>query len=220
MAEDGATDAADQIDGRSLRARALKHKTRNQLLAAARRVFGGKGFHGASISDLLAEADVARGTFYAHFDSKREAFAAVLQVFLEMLAGAIEPVQVNGPATVTEQLVGNFTRVLTLLETNEDLTRMLLHQAADAGPEVEETVAGFYRGALAMIVRSITAGTRMGLVREGDIQLRAIFVLGAIREAVSQTLLGDAELRPREEVAQQLLTFALHGLLNEGDSTR
>ena len=47
---------------------------RAQLLAAARVVFARRGYHHASVSDILDEAKVARGTFYNYFDSKRAVF--------------------------------------------------------------------------------------------------------------------------------------------------
>ena len=37
---------------------------RAQLLEAARRVFARLGYHRAAVADIIAEASVARGTFY------------------------------------------------------------------------------------------------------------------------------------------------------------
>ncbi|MFF3322645.1 TetR/AcrR family transcriptional regulator [Streptomyces sp. NPDC002889] len=53
-------------------------RTRDALVAAARRIFERDGYLDARIVDIAAEAGVATGSFYTHFPSKDEVFAAVL----------------------------------------------------------------------------------------------------------------------------------------------
>jgi AcrR family transcriptional regulator len=54
-------------------------QTRSELLSAAARVFALKGYDGASIGDICAEAGLSTGPVYAHYGSKAELFVAVLQ---------------------------------------------------------------------------------------------------------------------------------------------
>jgi AcrR family transcriptional regulator len=63
-----------EIDGRRVRGAA----TRERLLAAARRLFGERGYEATSIESVLAASGVARGALYHHFPSKAELFDAVL----------------------------------------------------------------------------------------------------------------------------------------------
>jgi AcrR family transcriptional regulator len=53
-------------------------RTRQALVAGARAVFERDGFLDARITDIAAEAGVATGSFYTHFESKEAAFAAVI----------------------------------------------------------------------------------------------------------------------------------------------
>ncbi|MEU6366638.1 TetR/AcrR family transcriptional regulator [Streptomyces sp. NPDC046931] len=53
-------------------------RTRDALVAAARRIFERVGYLDARIVDIAAEAGVATGSFYTHFTSKEDVFAAVL----------------------------------------------------------------------------------------------------------------------------------------------
>src|SRR3954469_7955623 len=55
-------------------------QTRTELLAAAARVFALKGYDGASIADICAEAGLSTGPVYAHYGSKAELFVAALQI--------------------------------------------------------------------------------------------------------------------------------------------
>lgn len=63
-----------KIDGRLEKGKA----TRDRLLAAARSLFGAKGYEPTSIEEILAAARVKRGSLYHHFDSKAALFDAVL----------------------------------------------------------------------------------------------------------------------------------------------
>jgi AcrR family transcriptional regulator len=67
-------------------------RTREALIAAARRVFERNGFMEARITDIAEEAGTAHGTFYTYFDSKEAALRAViLQLESELLgAGAAQ----------------------------------------------------------------------------------------------------------------------------------
>jgi AcrR family transcriptional regulator len=59
--------------------------TREQLLEAARRLFGERGYEATSIEAVLERAGVARGALYHHFDSKADLFDAVaVRVFVEI----------------------------------------------------------------------------------------------------------------------------------------
>ncbi|WP_443329918.1 TetR/AcrR family transcriptional regulator [Streptomyces sp. 8N706] len=53
-------------------------RTRDALVAAARRIFERDGYLDARIVDIAAEAGVATGSFYTHFTSKEDVFTAVL----------------------------------------------------------------------------------------------------------------------------------------------
>lgn len=202
-------------DGRVLRARALREQRRRQLLAAARRVFAERGYHQTSLQDLLTEARVARGTFYQYFESRRACLGAVLAGFLDTLRDAIAPVDVRADTPPRDQLIANLVRVLGVLEADAGLARLLLHEARGSDPEFDELLEEFDARVLGFILGSLTTGTRLGLVRPCDLELRATFVLGALKEAVSQTLLGDKAVRPRDAVARELLDFTLRGVLKD-----
>ena len=55
------------------------------LLAAARTVFERRGFLDTRVADIVAEANVAQGTFYTYFDSKEAVFQAVAQAVIDSM---------------------------------------------------------------------------------------------------------------------------------------
>ena len=69
------------------------HATRRQdILAAAARVFKAKGFHLARTEDICAESGLSAGTLFRHFPDKRSMIAAIADVELERLRSEIEQI--------------------------------------------------------------------------------------------------------------------------------
>ncbi|HEV2243498.1 MAG TPA: TetR/AcrR family transcriptional regulator [Streptosporangiaceae bacterium] len=75
-------------------------RTRDELVAAARRVFERDGYSGARVADIASAAGVAHGSFYTYFSSKQDAFLAVMRAvgaqFREAIAGPPGEVQGRG----------------------------------------------------------------------------------------------------------------------------
>ena len=70
----------NQTSGTRRRTRAeSRADTRAALLDAGARVFIERGFQGASIEAIAAEAGYTRGAFYSNFESKEELFAELMQ---------------------------------------------------------------------------------------------------------------------------------------------
>ena len=57
-----------------------KRESRDRIVEAARFLFRQRGFDGASIDQVMNEAGLTRGAFYAHFDSKDDLIRDVLEI--------------------------------------------------------------------------------------------------------------------------------------------
>ncbi|MES2149333.1 MAG: helix-turn-helix domain-containing protein [Pseudomonadota bacterium] len=68
-----------------------REKTRARLLESAFRVFAQKGPH-AVIEDVIAQAGMARGSFYNYFRTNEDLLAAVAEAINDELLHAIDPV--------------------------------------------------------------------------------------------------------------------------------
>jgi TetR/AcrR family transcriptional repressor of nem operon len=56
-----------------------KQETRDRIVDAAARAFRTKGIDGVSIAEIMAEAGLTHGGFYAHFGSKEELVGAAVK---------------------------------------------------------------------------------------------------------------------------------------------
>jgi TetR/AcrR family transcriptional repressor of nem operon len=73
-----------------------KEETRERILEAADRIFKESGVDGASIDEIMRDAELTVGGFYGHFDSKRhlarEAVAFGIERYLERLLTPLQSI--------------------------------------------------------------------------------------------------------------------------------
>lgn len=186
---------------------------RQQILGCARDVFSEKGYHGASIADIIARAGVARGTFYLYFKSKRDVFDELLEGLLTLIQGRIRLVDVDaGPAQVLLELRDNLDGVLEVMVGNHALTRILLHEAVGLDEGFDGKLQRFYGQVHELIAESLALGRRLGLIRPLDNQLAARFLLGSLKELLFDLTLSRTPLDDVSHATDELLVFLLRGI--------
>ncbi len=195
-----------------------KARRRESILAAARTVFAEKGYHQSSVADILAAADIARGTFYLYFDSKRAIFDELLEIFLVALQSGIRilvPRPPPGAPTPLEQLRGNLRRTMALLNEEREMAAILLNHAVGIDRELDARLAASYDRVIAMIERALRRGMQMGVVRDCDPHIVAGFVLGGIKETALRLIVRELDRPQLDEVVDEMLKTYLVGLLLE-----
>ncbi|HWL25191.1 MAG TPA: TetR/AcrR family transcriptional regulator [Ureibacillus sp.] len=55
------------------------NKRKRQIIRSARKLFIEKGYNDTSIMDIIASANISKGTFYNHFTSKNQCLIAILE---------------------------------------------------------------------------------------------------------------------------------------------
>ena len=70
--------------------RQKKDTKRTTLMQASVRVFADKGYHAATIRDIVQEADVAVGTFYFYFPDKETLFVHLYEETGQFLLQTIQ----------------------------------------------------------------------------------------------------------------------------------
>lgn len=196
--------------GPGSRAARMREERRRQIVAAARETFASRGYHLASINDIIGRAKIARGTFYLYFPSKRAVFESLLDEALLELRARITRVELGaGAPPPIVQLRANVERVLRYLLENRDFTRLLLALWLNVDAEVAATVGAFYEHAQDLIASSLRHGMRLGLLRACEPGLVAAALLGTIRGVTAHLLVFPGDL---ERAIDEILALALHGL--------
>ncbi len=186
---------------------------RQQILQTAKEVFAERGYHNASINEIITRANIARGTFYLYFSNKHKVFDSILGEALTGLRDRITRIEIDDPDAPSpqEQLRQNLVRVLAFLLGDQPLTRLVLNHSQHPQTEVAERVDAFLVGVIDLIEASLTRGVHMGLVRPCDARLIAAALLGAFQGMISDCLRA-ATPPDVDTVADQMLAFAMFGV--------
>ena len=72
-----------RLDGRTRAARAQGRQARDELLAAALRVFARRGYRQARVDEIAAAAGYSKGALYWHFSGKQELLATLLEELID-----------------------------------------------------------------------------------------------------------------------------------------
>jgi AcrR family transcriptional regulator len=184
---------------------------REQVLRHAKRIFARKGYHRTNISDIIAQARIARGTFYLYFENKRELFEELLARVLGELRLRIHRLRIGpGEPDPVEQLRANLRRVLALVLAERELTDILLNHATGFDRDLDSRIENFYERVIEQIQRSLDLGIEMNLVRRCDTRVAACCILGGIKEVVAQS--SRARRRDIPRLAEEILDFGLRGV--------
>jgi AcrR family transcriptional regulator len=186
-----------------------KAERRGQLLRAARDVFVSKGFHDAKVDDIVALANVAKGTFYLYFPDKRSVFAELVDGLFKRIGEAI--LRVDTGADVEAQVKHNIRAIVSVLLEDSALA-LLLSYASGLDPEFVAKIRSFYDGVTSLLEESLTAGQGLGIVARGDTRFYAKFTIGALKEILLDNATA-ARLYGREEIVTALFEVLQGGYL-------
>lgn len=193
-----------------------KEERREQVLDVAKGVFARKGFHRASIADIIQKAGIARGTFYLYFKNKRHIFTSLLESLLKELDRRIETIRLEeGHPPPFEQLRANLTRVITFALEEPELIQILFHHAIGLDKEVDQALHRFYEKVVDRIEWALKLGIEMGLVRPCPTRLVAYGILGGMKEVMGQLASKRISATDVKAVVDGLLEFGLRGVLVE-----
>lgn len=141
-----------------------------------------RGYERASIAAIAEEADLGFGTFYSHFESKREVFRALVEA-----AGRERDLRVDeavaGVQDPAEQLAVRVAVLVELAASDLELTRFLIGARRPADNPGEEVV-------ISDLHACVSAGCTAGRFRVADMDAAVVAVGGVVRGIVG-ALAGD-----------------------------
>jgi AcrR family transcriptional regulator len=188
---------------------------RQQLLQAATWVFARKGYRRAGISDIIARAGVARGTFYLYFNSKEQVFLAIVEDFHKRISRAITTTSEVPPQPTIDPealLRTSFRRWLDLFAENRDAAKVILKEASSIDPRFEQGFADLRRSAVDFFAARYRGFQQLGFVRPTIRPvLMAHLLIGMFDELLNAFVLADPDA-DLDALAAQLADFEWNGI--------
>lgn len=187
---------------------------RQNILEAARTVFAKRGYHETTIDDIVAEAGVARGTFYLYFEDKRAVFADLIDRFSARITMAIMRIDTaDETRSVAEQARANIRAILGVCLAERDMTKVLLADVARVDPAFERKLYTFYDEVVQLLTESLRKGQALGIVSDGQPRVLAYISIGALKELLYQAVsLGLGE-ESADALTEQVYAVLCRGYL-------
>jgi AcrR family transcriptional regulator len=134
-----------------------------RLLLAAEELFGERSYRRTTVAEICARAGIATGSFYAHFHSKAEIFAAVLRHINADLRTAMRTALEQANADQRARERASFRAYFDLMSKRPWIYRIVREAEFVAPAEFKQ----YYE----RLVRGYARGVRMAQ-QAGDIDLR------------------------------------------------
>ena len=180
-----------------------------ELLSIARVILAEKGFEATTISEIVARAGVAQGTFYLYFPSKIALVAALNQEMNEHIVAAVREVTsqaqtaadvVATGVTAAFEQIEHYRDILHILHSQVALTQTLIHR---------EQHFGVYHHLIAELIRQRQAFGDVDAAIHAEIAARLI--AGLINHAADECYLYDTST-PSAKYKAEVIRFVQRAL--------
>ncbi|NRB70683.1 MAG: TetR/AcrR family transcriptional regulator [Xanthomonadales bacterium] len=184
------------------RGRPRSEKKRENILAAATRLFTDRGYDGVSVDDIAQAAAVSKQTVYTHFDSKENLFGLAVAEKCRSSGMDAEAIDKNEPP---ETVIPALARRFVDLVTSPEALRVyaICTNSADSHPRLAEL---FYRhgpmATVAVLEGYLAAQHRLGRLQVPEPHAAAWQLLCMLKgEAHLRRQFGLEPLSPAAEQA-------------------
>ncbi len=191
--------------------RQKKDAKRTALMQAAVRVFAEKGYHAATIRDIVGAAGVAVGTFYFYFPDKETLFVYLYEETAEFLLQAIQQA-VASRTTLAKQIQAAVQAYVNIGIFEPAVVSLLLVGGVGALPALVKRRSQFREGMINIWQRPLDLALDKGQISPQNTRRTAEALAGAFDENILQLLeQPDAETDAASAVAD-MTSFALRAV--------
>jgi AcrR family transcriptional regulator len=185
-------------------------RTRLQLIESATRAFIRQGYVDCSVEDIIQEADISRGTFYAHFKSKKAVFAAIIGQSIEGRLTATDVSHVDVPL-VRDRIELSVRLFLDSFHRAQGLS-MVIEQAAYHDPSFRRIRLIIRDSFARRIAKGIRRQQARGIADAEIDPAEAGLAIVSMMTYYAQTELGWRDRQPSEEMVELLTRFWVRGI--------
>ncbi|MHB1539531.1 MAG: TetR/AcrR family transcriptional regulator [Solirubrobacteraceae bacterium] len=188
-----------------------KAQTRERLLSAARVVFARRGFHGASVEEIAAEAGFSTGALYSNFEGKEDLFLALMDHVIDAYAAEISAV-LDGRSTIADRAHDGARHWMEIVEREPEMLMLFVEFWAYAArdPTARERVAASFARVRLLLTRLVADGAR-----ELDLELampaeQLAIAIDALADGIARQKLADPDAIP-DDLMGRVLALLLSG---------
>jgi AcrR family transcriptional regulator len=191
-----------------------KLRRRDEIMAAAKKVFASNGFHSTTIADVAKEANLAYGSIYQYFDSKDDLFDALMSAEGYALRTHVAvALAATGQRSDTSwaPLRAAVQATFEFFEKDKATAKLLLRDAYALGERFETHLNNIYERFIDDIDQYMTVAQHRGKVINAPPRMVAYSVAALIGQLAHRRLITDDGVTAAD-VADFVVEFIGNGL--------
>lgn len=195
--------------------RQKKDAKRTAMMQAAVQVFAEKGYHAATVRDIVKQADVAIGTFYFYFPDKETLFVHLYEETADFLLQTIDQA-VRGRKELVQQLSYGIQAYLNIAIFEPAVVQLLLVGGVGAVPSLQAKRTTFRERMVRLWQRPLDQAIDAGVIPNQNSRRVAEAFAGAFDEVILQLLAMPEPEEKAAAVIQDLTLFSLRAIAFKG----
>lgn len=202
------------------RAERNRQQLRLDIIQAAFEEFSARGYHQTAISDIAKRLGIGHGTFYRHFQNKRDILEHVINDVSAKIMGALSaenaPTAADSLEGYREQLARIAQGLTMIIAEQPAIARLVLFEATSIDPEMTTRLLTLLDWGGKMTAAYMENGVRLGFFRQDlDTESTGHAIVGMILMSVVRFLNA-----PNDLDAQKKFGDAVQRLLVDGVAVR
>ena len=188
-------------------------RTRQQLLEAALRVIGRKGFAAATVDEIVREAGVSKGVAYYHFKNKESLVENIIAQEIATIESLLKDV-VDREGDPMRALVSMLQTFAEHLFDHQDLARLLSTEIWRGGRAWSQQMRSGLQSVIDMVAQELQRGKEVGTIREEvDSTFAAASIVGMVVVDAMYYLDDEGDVRlGHDEFIERVRNFVHHAL--------
>lgn len=195
----------------------LSETRRRALVSAASEAFAQQGYAAAGIADIDARLAEGHGTFYRHFESKREILDHVVDDAISRLVASVLPdpaaLQADSAESflaLVDELIG---RVFAVVDAEPGVLRLLLLETTSIDEAMTLRLLNAVEGVTGAVAAALQDGVRAGYLREDlDTEAAAAQVLYLLVPGLLRTIRGGLQGEARARYRRGVVELIAYGV--------
>jgi len=186
---------------------------RDEVLAAAERMFAERGFHAASVRDIAEAVDIKAGSLYAHIQSKEDLLWEIVNAAADSYFAALEPIAASDlvPIEKLRRVIAAHVDVITRSATAASVyTTQWRHLSEPRRTEFAARRDAYERAVRGLVHDCIREGT----FADVDEKFATLLILSSINW-IYQWYRPDGPMTA-DEIARTLTDMLFKGLRRAG----
>lgn len=196
-------------------------KRREQIMSVSVKLFAEKGYNNTALDDIIASADIAKGTFYLHFTNKFDLFYQIIDTNLEVIYNYVKVLDISSVKTVdeTRELYVNVIQTIVQIVEVRLFAKILLKDVIGQEQAIVDRVQKFYDKIVDMSTTYIGKAQQIGRVKTNiDARNISLCILGCIKETLYRLVVLDEKIDIAKIVTDYLELY-LYGILTTQSTT-